>query len=79
MGASRGGLKLAQALGDKVEIGCEVQGVAVSAAGLCEKELAVRHAAAVLGEWQRIGVDIQVRFWDLYSSRYIGAATIHES
>ena len=40
----------------------------MSLAGLCEKELAVRLTAAVLGEWQRIGVDIQVRFWDLYSS-----------
>ena len=40
----------------------------MSLAGLSEKELAVRLAAAVLGEWQRIGVHIQVRFWDLYSS-----------
>jgi len=31
-------------------------------AGLSEKELAVRLAAAVLGEWQLIGVDIQVLY-----------------
>ena len=29
---------------------------------------------AVLGEWQRIGVDIQVRFLDALLERYIGAA-----
>lgn len=46
----------------------------MSLAGLCEKELAVRLTAAVLGEWQRIGVDIQVRFWDALLERYIGTA-----
>lgn len=65
---------------DKVEIGCEVQGVAMSLAGLCEKELAVRHAAAALVNAKRIGVDVQVRFWDALLERYIGGAkTIHES
>jgi non-specific serine/threonine protein kinase len=67
-------LSLAQAIGDKVEIGCEVQGVAMSLAGLGEKELAVRFAAAVRAEWDRIGVDIRVKFWDALLDRYIGAA-----
>jgi hypothetical protein len=64
---------LAHAIGDQVEIGCEVQGVAMSLAGLGKKEVAVRLAAAVLAEWERIGVDIQVRFWDALLERYIGA------
>jgi tetratricopeptide (TPR) repeat protein len=67
-------LKLAQALGDKVEIGCEVQGVAMSLAGLGKKELAIRYAAAVRAEWDRIGVDIQVPFWDALLDRYVGVA-----
>jgi non-specific serine/threonine protein kinase len=67
-------LELAHALGDKVEIGCEIQGVAMSLAGLGQKERAVRFAAAVRAEWDRIGVDIQVPFWDALQDRYIGSA-----
>jgi len=67
-------LALAQPLGDKVEIGCEVQGVAMSLAGLGEKEQAISFAEAVTAEWNRIGVDIQVRFWDALLDRYVGAA-----
>ena len=67
-------LDLAQSLGDKVEIGCEVQGVAMSLAGLGEKELAINLAAAVNAEWNRIGVDIRIQFWDTLLDRYIGGA-----
>jgi non-specific serine/threonine protein kinase len=67
-------LVLAQAIGDKVEISFEVQGVAMSLAGLGETELAVQLAGAVRAEWDRIAVDVHIRFWDALLERYIGAA-----
>ena len=67
-------LVLAQAIGDKVEISFEVQGVAMSLAGLGKAKIALRLAAAVKAEWDRMGVDIHVRFWDALLHRYLGAA-----
>jgi len=67
-------LALAKAIGDKVEISFEVQGVAMSLAGLGETELAVQLAGAVRAEWDRIALDVHVRFWDELLDRYIGAA-----
>lgn len=95
-------LMLAQAIGDKVEISFEVQGVAMSLAGLGvagfdeEKrtalgpfsdplvdpsavfedkvKVAVQLAGAVKAEWNRMGMDIHVRFWDDLLDRYIGFA-----
>jgi predicted ATPase len=67
-------LVLAQAIGDKVEISFEVQGVAMSLAGLGKKELAVQLAGAVRAEWDRLAIDVHVRFWDALLDRYIGAA-----
>ena len=46
----------------------------MSLAGLGKNELAVRLAAAVSTEWDSIGVDIQVQFWNALLNRYIGAA-----
>jgi tetratricopeptide (TPR) repeat protein len=67
-------LALAQAIGDKLEISFEVQGVAMSLAGLGKKELAVQLAGAVRAEWDRLALDVHVRFWDTLLDRYIGAA-----
>jgi predicted ATPase/tRNA A-37 threonylcarbamoyl transferase component Bud32 len=67
-------LALAQEIGDKVEISFEVQGVAMSLAGLGEEKLALQLAGAVKGEWERMGMDIHVRFWDALLDRYLGAA-----
>jgi tetratricopeptide (TPR) repeat protein len=124
-------LTLAHAIGDKVEISFEVQGVAMSLAGLGlkgiseapgdansdtksetkqsgfpqaprtalspptserfqrnsspareaqvgqdirEVEVAIQLAGAVKAEWDRLGVDIHVRFWDALLERYLGAA-----
>lgn len=69
-------LALAQAIGDKVEISFEVQGVAMSLAGLARADLALELAGAVKAEWDRLGVDIHVRFWDALLERYIGAARV---
>lgn len=67
-------LVLAHAIGDKVEISFEVQGVAMSLAGLGGATLAVQLAGAVNAEWDRMGIDIHVQFWDALLDRYLGAA-----
>jgi hypothetical protein len=67
-------LLLAKPLDDKVEISFEVQGVAMSLAGLGQTKLAVQLAGGVKAEWNRLGVDIHVRFWDALLDRYIGGA-----
>jgi hypothetical protein len=46
----------------------------MSLAGLGDKERAIQFAAAVSAEWGRMGVDIQVRFWDALIDRYVGTA-----
>ena len=85
-------LALANAIGDKVEISFEVQGVAMSLAGIGlantvfspsplrlvspspETQVALHLAGAVRAEWDRLGADIHVRFWDELLDRYLGAA-----
>jgi tetratricopeptide (TPR) repeat protein len=67
-------LVLAQAIGDKVEISFEVQGVAMSLARLGEARLALQLAGAVKAEWNRLQVDIHVRFWDVLLDHHIGSA-----
>jgi tetratricopeptide (TPR) repeat protein len=74
LGLYKQSLALAHAIGDKVEISFEVQGVAMSLAGLGEAKLAIQLAGAVKGEWDRMGMDIHVRFWDVLLERYLGAA-----
>ena len=64
----------AQALGDRLETSFEVQGVAMSLAGLGDFERALRLAASAKAEWESIGVDVHVRFWDELLDRYLGAA-----
>jgi tetratricopeptide (TPR) repeat protein len=67
-------LDVARQLGDQVETSFEVQGVAMSLAGLGKKHQAVLLATAAKAEWDRVGVDIHIRFWDELLDRYIGAA-----
>ena len=70
-------LTLVQPIGDKVEISFEVQGVAMSLAGLGlarQLQVAIQLAGAVKAEWDRLGVDIHVRFWDALLDRYLGGA-----
>ena len=52
----------------------EVQGVAMSLAGLGHAAAPLRLAAAAQTEWERLGVDLHVRFWDELLERYIGGA-----
>jgi non-specific serine/threonine protein kinase len=67
-------LALAQALGDRLETSFEVQGIAMSRAGLGDAELGLRLAASAKAEWERIGVDLHIRFWDELLERYLGQA-----
>ena len=64
----------AQAIGDRLEMSFEVQGVAMSLAGLGDSEKALALAASAKAEWERIGVDLHIRFWDALLDRYLGAA-----
>jgi len=69
----RESLVLAEAIGDRIEIGFEIQGVAMSLAGLGEPEMALTLGGAVEAEWHRIGADLRLRFWDALLERYLGA------
>jgi predicted ATPase/tRNA A-37 threonylcarbamoyl transferase component Bud32 len=73
-GLYRESLVLAEGIGDKIEIGFEIQGIAMSLAGLGEPELALRLGGAVEAELDRIGASMRVRFWDALLERYLGAA-----
>ena len=74
LGLYQESLRHAQAIGDRLEMSFEVQGVAMSLAGLRRAEPAVRLDAAAKAEWGRIGVDLHLRFWDALLDRYVGAA-----
>ena len=60
--------------GDRLEISFEVQGVAMSLAGLGDAVPALRLAGAVHAEWKRLGVDLHIRFWDVLLNEYLGRA-----
>ena len=64
----------AQAIGDRLEMSFEVQGVAMSLAGVGDSENALALAASAKAEWERIGVDLHIRFWDALLDRHLGAA-----
>jgi non-specific serine/threonine protein kinase len=74
LGLYQESLRHAQAIGDRLEISFEVQGVAMSLAGLGQPEEALRLDEAARAEWGRLGVDFHMRFWDALLERYIGAA-----
>jgi hypothetical protein len=67
-------LDLVNRLGDKIEIGFEIQGVAMSMSALGRSREAINLAAAVDAEMNRIGADVHVRFWDALTDRHFGAA-----
>jgi hypothetical protein len=67
-------LEIARQLGDQIETSFEVQGVAMSLAGLGHPRQAVVLASAAKAEWDRIGANIHIRFWDELLKRYIESA-----
>jgi len=70
----RKSLLLARAMGDRLEMSFEVQGVAMSLSGLGRHEVALRLAGAAKGEWARIGADVHMRFWDALMDRHFEAS-----
>ena len=69
-------LALAAEIGDKIETAFEVQGVAMSMAGLGKYREAEVLDAAVQAEMRRIGADLHVRFWDELLERYLGEGRV---
>ena len=67
-------LTLARETGDRLEIGFEVQGVAMSLSGLGQPERALRLGGAVEAEYERIGSTLRVRFWDGLLTTHFSAA-----
>ena len=74
LGLYRESLGLANAIGDRLETAFEIEGVAMSLAGLGEHEVAVHLAAAARAELARIGVSVSIRFWDVLVERYLTPA-----
>lgn len=64
-------LALARVLGDRIETSFEIQGVAMSLAGLGDSRKACLLGASVRGEFTRLGVDPHMRFWDALLDRYL--------
>jgi predicted ATPase len=71
----RKSLRLVWAIGDRLEASFEVQGAAMSLAGLGRLTDGLRLNAAVLAEWRRLGIDPHMRFWDALIERYLGVPT----
>jgi predicted ATPase len=67
-------LVLAEAIGDRVETCAEIEGVAMSLAGLGEHAAAVRLVAASRAELARLGVELRIPFWDALHQRYVAPA-----
>ena len=70
----RRSLVQAQAIGDRMEISFEVQGIAMSLAELGEPSRALRLAGAMRAEWERLDITLQITFWDDLLDRYLGPA-----
>jgi hypothetical protein len=61
-------------MGDKIEISFEIQGVAMSLAGLGDHTEARQLYRATLAELERMGAEVHIRFWDALIERFIGSA-----
>jgi predicted ATPase/class 3 adenylate cyclase len=70
----RQSLRAALPLGDVIETGFEVQGVAMALAGTGDPETGLRLAASVEATWEALGISISIPFWNVLLERYIGAA-----
>jgi predicted ATPase/tRNA A-37 threonylcarbamoyl transferase component Bud32 len=74
LGSYAASLVAAEAIGDRVETSAEIEGVAMSLAGLGQRDAAVRLVAAARAEWARLGVDIRIPFWEALHERYMTPA-----
>jgi hypothetical protein len=71
-------LALAQALGDRLEMSFDVQGVAMSLAGLGDNPDSLPLVAAAKAEWRRIGVEVEGTFWNVLLDRYMGDPSLDD-
>ena len=74
LGLYRQSLVIAREIKSPIEIGFEVQGIAMCLAGLGDVERSLLLAASVEAENDRLGSTLRVRFWDALHSRYLGQA-----
>ncbi len=74
LGYYRQSLLQAEAIGARFEVTAELEGIAMSLAGLGEHSTAVRLVAASRAEWVRLGVNLSIRFWDELHERYMDSA-----
>jgi non-specific serine/threonine protein kinase len=74
IGLYRQSLDLAEAIGDRIESSFEVEGIAMSLAGLGDHERAVQLSAAARAEWVRHDVNMRIHFWEALVERYIAPA-----
>jgi hypothetical protein len=70
----RHSLRAALALSDVVETSFEVQGVAMSEAGLGNPRRALVLAGSVEALWESLGLSISIAFWDALLERYLAPA-----
>ena len=70
----RQSLRAALRLGDVVETSFEVQGVAMSEAGVGNARCAIVLAESVAALWGSLGLSISIAFWDALLERYLGPA-----
>jgi predicted ATPase len=72
----RKSLLQAHAIGARFEMTAELEGIAMSLAGLGGHAAAVRLVAASRAEWARLGVNLSIRFWDELHERYMTPARV---
>jgi hypothetical protein len=70
----RQSLRAALPLGDVVETGAEIQGVAMSEAGRGNARLAIVLASSVKAHWESLGLTLSIAFWDALLERYLAPA-----
>jgi hypothetical protein len=70
----RRSLRAALALGDVVETSFEVQGVAMSEAGVGNPRRALVLAGSVEALWESLGLAISIAFWDALLERHLAPA-----
>ena len=70
----RHSLQAALALGDVLETGWEVQGVAMSEAGAGNPRRAHLLAGSVEAHWESLGLGTSIAFWEALLERYLAPA-----
>jgi tetratricopeptide (TPR) repeat protein len=74
LGLYRESLILAAAIGDRMETTFEIEGIGMSLAALGRHADGVRLIAASRAECARLGIKLQIRFWDVLTERFVAPA-----